>query len=379
MKIDALKYSKKHKLPFSESPLNRLDVLIFTWFTYFDMSSIVAQMPLKLSSLKGTFFEKNIKKLHVTWLPSLSAKLFRNTLHNPRFADAEIVLYETKHDNEAATQFGALAMKVDNTLLVLYEGTDLTAVGWKEDCVLSYSDSIGSYPLAEAFLKKAMALYPDCPVILAGHSKGGNIASYVLSAFEDDSRIQKVYSFEGPGFHNKSVFAAHPEREQKIARYIPQGALVGVMLNTNDKDTVIVRSPSFFVFQHNALRWLADPKTFRFIRAKKLSISSKYFDESANQWINELSNEDKERFVSIFFNAIGDRRGNLYDILANIFTIAPTAIRLYQGLSKEDQAFFNSILKKYPQTAWDVAMKRFKRKLKKMKTPEQITQQKADQ
>ena len=239
---------------------------------------------------------------------------------------------------------------------------------------MAYKDVLGSYPLASKFLLEAMEAYPDVPVYIGGHSKGGNVAAYILATVEDDSRIQKVYSYEGPGFHSGAVFAAYPERRKKLIRYIPQGAIVGVMLNTANEEATIVHSPSIGVFQHDALRWKVNKKTLDFVRLQRLTLSSRYLNEYANKWIFDLTDEEKERFISLVFDAIGDKRGTLYDVLSGLFSAGPMAMNMLRGMTPEDRKFFFSVLKRLPLAGMNVLLHHFRRRFKRVKeSPKQIT------
>ena len=63
---------------------------------------------------------------------------------------------------------------------MVYRGTDLNLVGWKEDFMLSYATPVPAQTAALAYLKKA-AGYTEGPLFLVGHSKGGNLALYTRS------------------------------------------------------------------------------------------------------------------------------------------------------------------------------------------------------
>lgn len=352
LRMNAIKFITKTQATLSETPLNPLDVLGFTWLTYFDMSGVQNQIPLDLHKLKDSDFYKHLERLHQTFLPSASAKIGRALIDSPRYEGAMLVGYQENYVPEKSIQFGAIAAIFADRLIVAFEGTDLSLTGWKEDFIMSYQDTIPSYPLAEEFLTKVMADYPGYKVILAGHSKGGNIAAYLLATIKDDSRIDVVYSYEGPGFHDRHIFDAHPERRAKLQRYIPQGAIVGIMLNSTE-DTIVVKSPSIGVFQHNPLKWKVD-KDYQFVRLKKLSWSSRYLKRTANAWIDGLTDEDKKKFTEMLFGSLGDGRGHIYEILRNIFKAFPAAHNAYKNLSKEDRKFFWKTLGKFPKKAWMV-------------------------
>ena len=91
----------------------------------------------------------------------------------PIFADHADVF-----DKDAAKQFSATTFILpDGTVFVAFRGTDATLAGWKEDFMLAFSEIIPSQDAARAYLEQAVARY-EGPVVVGGHSKGGNLAVY---------------------------------------------------------------------------------------------------------------------------------------------------------------------------------------------------------
>ena len=341
-----LRYIRNKKETFDESPVNQLDVLAFTWLTYFDLRPLDSHLPVRIGDLKGTDFDKNLEKLHQTWVPSISAKLFRAMMDSPRYRDAEIIRNEETSDVPGVYQFGAIAVRAGGKVIVAYEGTDLSAIGWREDCVMSYSDKIGSYPIADRFYEEVTAATTE-PIIISGHSKGGNVAVYVAAKTADASRVEKVYSYDGPGFHNSDVFAEHPEREALVTKYIPQGSIVGILLNSNAHCT-IVRSYSIGVFQHNAIKWSIEGDDF--IHVDKLSLSSRFLDAAANQWISELAPEEKARFVELLFGPLGDQKISMSTLFKDLARSAPALALAFRDMAKEDRRFMFLVIKQFAKT-----------------------------
>ena len=346
--MNLIRYVKTNFTPFQELALNKLDVLAFVWTSYFNMASLVSKMPLRLGELKGDPYLGNLEKLHESFVPKTSSSLFRSMVISPRYRDAKILAYRKVSDEGKAIQFGAIAYEAAGHLIVVFEGTDLSYVGWKEDCIMSYSDTIGSYPLAERFLEEAMKL-SSYPVIIAGHSKGGNVAAYLLTSAEDDSRIERVYSFEGPGFRNPNVFAAHPERVAKLEKYIPHSSVVGVLLN-NEAETRIVKSRSVAVLQHNALKWVIHDNDFIYL--SKRTISSRFIDKTANAWIAGLTSEERERFVQLFFGALNQTDTMGFGQLAmRIGKELPLLFKAFRSLSPGDKEFLRRVLRRFGDQA----------------------------
>ena len=341
--MELLRYIGEKKQPYSEEPLGKLYVLAYVWLTYFDMRPIQERMPLRFEELKEDPYNKQLEKMHETFVPKLCANLFRKMMSLPRYRESVLLAYEHLIEPSQDLQFGALAIQAGERIVIGFEGTDLSYVGWKEDCIMSYSDSIASYQLAKAFTEKVMERFPDKKVILAGHSKGGNVAAYVLSALEDDTRIEAAYSFEGPGFHSSSIFAAHPEREKKLFKYIPQSSVVGVLL-CNETNVRIVKSRSVGIFQHNTFKWQIIGDDFVYL--SKRSMSSRYIDKAVNGWIATLSEDERRRFVRLVFNMLDNSKARDFRTLVRgIFMEMPTLNQAYKQMGAEDKTFFDVALK----------------------------------
>ena len=340
--MNLLRYVETNKETFETSPINKLDVLCFVWATYSNLTSIAPRFPLSFPDFAKEPICDELELLHESFVPETSARLFRSMLASPRYQNCSFLGYDHVKDQDKDIQFGAIAFQADGKIVVVFEGTDLSYVGWKEDCVMSYSDSIGSYPLAMRFLKQMMERF-EGNVILAGHSKGGNIAAYLLANIADDSRIEKAYSFEGPGFRNPDVFAPFPERAAKLEKFIPHSSVVGVLLN-NETEARIVKSRSIAVLQHNALKWVIRDGDFVYL--SKRTVSSRFVDKTANEWIARLSDEERERFVNLLFSALNQTEVSSFGQL--VYDIAhelPLLYRAYKGLNEEDRAFFRRVIR----------------------------------
>ncbi len=106
------------------------------------------------------------------------------------------------------------------------------------------------------YLERKIGIFSS-QFIVGGHSKGGNLALYAgahLSAARQ-SRLAKIINFNGPGFEFSIVPNDHfLQHRQKIINYVPEESMVGLLLGSNGKRTV-VSSASRFVLQHVAFNW----------------------------------------------------------------------------------------------------------------------------
>ena len=340
--MNILHYVKHNTDSFKKTPLNHLDILAFTWLTYFNFTSVEDDLPFYLHEFVHKSCFNDMASLHESFVPKTSETLFKRMVANPRYKDVQFVYNYERKSRSKAMQFGVLAFIIDGKLLICFEGTDLSYVGFKEDFMMSYTDSIASYPIAEHIYKELSSRYPNLPIILSGHSKGGNVAAYCLAALEDDSRIEEVVSYEGPGFHSDSVFKAHPEREAKLTKYVPKESIVGILLNSQTK-IKIVRSGTVGILQHNALKWYIQGNDF--IYSSKLAYSSRFIDKAANAWINSLSSEEKERFTKLFFDNLEEYGPEQFeDLYKRFFKQIPSLAKAAKNLDADDKKFVRSVI-----------------------------------
>ena len=264
-------------------------------------------------------------------------------VNSHRFQKARILEFNQVLDKKLDVQFGAIAIALDNKIVIAFRGTDPSYTGWKEDFTMSFKESILSYELAKDFVDMVMAKY-DEDIILCGHSKGGNIVTYLLSQIEDDSRIAFTYSFDGPGFRNTNIFKGKEDRLERYVKIVPQSSFVGVLF-INETDMQIIRSNNVMMLQHNPMEWIIRDNDFIYV--KKRTFTSTYLDKAVNSWIDSLDEPTRQRFTEIVF-------GELDKLEAQDFTtfflklpkqIAPIS-KAYMHLNREDKKLFNHVIRK---------------------------------
>ena len=139
---------------------------------------------------------------------------------------------------------------------------------------------------------------PRRPFYLGGHSKGGNIAEYVMLSVSDEvrSRITAAYSFDGPGFmesaFDEARFAA---ASLKLHKLMPQDSIIGTILYS-EAPFEVVQSSELGFRQHDLFSWeVADDA---FVRREGLTAASQVFGAATNQWLRSYSEQEKRAFVT---------------------------------------------------------------------------------
>ena len=336
-------YIKEETRTFSEKQFNAVDALVFAWLAYFDFETIKELYPLPLKAIKDIPYYQKLGPYYAAVMARPSKKIMMAMSNSPRFQNVEILESFSLSDKKLNVQFGAIAVRFGNQIVVGFRGTDLSYTGWREDFTLSFKDSIHSYSLAMSFLGNIIQKYQE-NIILCGHSKGGHLCTYLLSEVEDDSRIDIVYSFDGPGFRTVDLFKGKEERLKKFIKIIPQSSFVGVLFS-NETEMLIIKSRNVMLLQHNPLEWLV--KNGDFIYLKKRAFSSKYLEKAVNSWINSLDEKERERFTEIVFGELDKLEAKDFKaFFLGIFKQIKPLYKAYRHLEKEDKKLLFHVMKK---------------------------------
>ena len=341
--MNILGYLKKNQTSFKEIPLNVCDALLISWLAYFDFAPVKDRLPLKLNDFEYINEYKKLDPYYPSFFPRFSRRFMHHLAISERFKDAELVDSEYILDKKQAVQFAVIAIKIQNEIVIAVRGTDPSYTGWKEDFIMSYKDRINSYSYADRFVNRIIKKHKG-QITLCGHSKGGNICTYLLSQIKDDSRIKHVYSFDGPGFRIKGLFKDKEERLAKFIKFVPQSSVVGVLFS-NETDVEIIKSHNVMLLQHNPFEWQI--KNNDFIYLKKRSLSSRYLEKSINSWIEGLNDQDRERFTEIIFGELDKFNAEDFTIFFKkiLLQIRPV-YKAYRGLNKDDKKLVNRVIKK---------------------------------
>ncbi|MBO6262386.1 MAG: DUF2974 domain-containing protein [Bacilli bacterium] len=341
--MTVLGYLKKKQDTFKQYPTNIVDALAVSWMAYFDFSIVKDRLPLKVEDFKYIHEYQTLEPYYTAFLPRFSRRYMRALYESYRFKEAVLLEYEYVLDKAKGVQFAVIALKCEEDIIIAIRGTDPEYAGWQEDFTMSYKDTISSYVLAEAFVKRVMKKYKG-NIILCGHSKGGNICTYLLSVLTNYNRIKHVYSFDGPGFRNTSLFKDKEERLEKYTKIVPKSSVVGVLFS-NATDIKIVKSRSFFLLQHNPFQWVIEGDDFVYLN--KRSLSSRYLERSLNAWIESLNEEERQRFTQIIFGELNKfETEDITVFFKKLFFQVKPVYKAYRKLNKEDKELVNRVIKK---------------------------------
>ena len=341
--MNILGYVKNNQFSFKELSFSSVDALVMAWFSYFDFDPIKERLPIEIKSVGGIPYYHKLDPYKASFLAKTSRKIMNAMVNSNRFQRARILEFSQVLDKKQDVQFGAIAIALDNKIVIAFRGTDPSYTGWKEDFTMSFKESIHSYELAKEFVDMVMAKY-DEDIILCGHSKGGNIVTYLLSQFEDDSRISFTYSFDGPGFRNVNIFKDKEDRLNRYVKIVPQSSFVGVLF-INETDMQIIRSNNVMMFQHNPMEWIIRDNDFVYV--KKRTFTSQYLDKAINSWINSLDESTRERFTEIVFGELDKLETQDFStFFLKIYKQVGPISKAYRHLNKEDKKLVNHVIRK---------------------------------
>ena len=300
--LDQVAYDSIYNTPFNE-----LDMLMLTEITYLPFDQIVSdQMSPDCTCRLFEAAEKVPQDLSML-VTKNRLKLLEKVASSTRFKNIKLMGYVNDIDPDIQKQFAAMIFKIKPDSYVLtFRGTDDSIIGWKEDFHMTYMDQVPAQKTAVNYLRKAMDALPG-QFILTGHSKGGNLASYAASQIEPEyqERIQSIYSYDAPGLNHSVITSqGYQTISDKIKRYIPQGSIVGMMLETPKQAQIVKSTAIGGLAQHDTFSWQISDQTF--VLLDNLNPDSLQVDKTLKNWVDSVSDEELKDFFDLFFGLILD-------------------------------------------------------------------------
>ena len=333
-----------------DSPFNELDVLALTELTYLPFDRIVPQGDTTNIEVRLSDAVELVDRTTDFIVTDQHLQLVDDLASSKRFKNIKLLNYVNEYEPDVQKQFAAMTYRLTmDVYLVVFRGTDDTLIGWKEDFHMTYMDHVPSQRRAASYLQNVMKEFPKGRFLVAGHSKGGNLATYACSYLPDQlsEQVHAIYCYDAPGL-NKSIIKT--EGYQRIAhlihRFVPQGSIVGMMLEVPEP-TTIVKSRAFGGFaQHDAFTWMVEKDGF--VTLDQTSPDSQQTDETLKQWVRETSADERKKFFDTFFGifldagitSINDLRNlknfsKIKDIFQSAQDLDPTEREMLERLAKQ--------------------------------------------
>lgn len=286
---------------FYDIPLNELDVLALTELTYLSFDNLLDESDNRLLDV-ATRVPRDINVLtnkeRLQLLDQLST--------HKRFKNSKLSNFVNDIDEELQKQFAAMTYRLNlDTYLIVFRGTDDSIIGWKEDFHMTYMKEIPAQKHALQYLQDFFAQHPNQKVVLAGHSKGGNLAVYAASQLDPllQKNIVAVYTFDAPGLHKElTETAGYQNMMERTKVFVPQGSIIGMMLEVPDTPTVVKSTALGGIAQHNTFSWLTEGQ--HFVQLEEISSESLQIKDALKEWVDSVPDEELELYFDLFFGTI---------------------------------------------------------------------------
>ena len=316
-------------IAFGYSPLNDLDSLVFaslSYLTYPVQPAPIRDLGVQLPPVDKTQFA------HVHECRALLSA----AAMTERFAGIRVQHPVAVTDQDRDMQFAAVTFDLpDGSHYVAFRGTDSTLVGWREDFNMAFESPVPAQSAAVKYLIEA-AGRTDGPLILGGHSKGGNLAVYAAAHVDPmlQSRIRAIYSFDGPGLDDATVASeGYIAIARRIRSFVPQQSVVGLLLAYHPEYTV-VKSGALGLLQHDSFTWQVLGTGF--IAVTELDVSSQLVDQTVHAWLSKSTPAQRKVFINTIFDILESTGANtVKELVKDVPTHAPAILKALQKVDFE--------------------------------------------
>ena len=323
-------------LTWKQAAINEIDALIFSRLSFAPFGAISAQMadgPISIQEAAKAL--EKIPDIARRFRYPEDKALLEAAAESPRFRDLILTHYAEQTEPQAETQFSAVTIHLDGGLRYLtFRGTDDTLVGWKENFNMSFLCPVPAQERAVGYVN-TVAAAGEGPLMLGGHSKGGNLAIYAASfcAPEVQERIRLVYNFDGPGFDVRVLEQEGYQRILgRIASFVPQSSIVGLLLGRGEQYTV-VKSTQFGPNQHNVYSW--EVERDRLVYLERVTDGSRLIDRTLKGWLADLDAARREQFIDALYAILSRTHARTLQELDEKWL--PCAVTILSSLNDMDE------------------------------------------
>lgn len=167
-------------------------------------------------------------------------------------------------------------------------------------------------------------------------------------------------SHDGPGFRDvDSHIDALIPILKKVSSTVPESSIVGAFLGFR-RNSKIIRSRAFFLFQHNPFSWIISPKRGDFVYLKYRKKKSLRSEVASIRWIQSLAVEEKAHMIDLIFLILDPARSAKIDFSHHKIRQIRMFVARYKALGEKDRLFVRSCLKKLFVTYKGLRIDRFK-------------------
>ena len=342
-------------LTFENDSFNNVDNLILSILSYLGFGGVVPSERSEKRVQLGDACAKMLEKLKddpslITGFSRVDGTFLEALVDAPRFANIELGRYVDRINVEKSLQFAAFtAYLPTGQMFVSFRGTDGTLVGWRENLNLSFKVTSADKSAA-LYLEKRIREHlaegngSTCAnVMVGGHSKGGNLASYAATVCPEEllGTLDRVWSNDGPNMCPEILpTTAHKVLGDKYIRILPEFSVVGMIFDDPAVPKLIVKSSETGMMAHDGVSWQVMRNTFEF--ADDFQLECKKINEAFSNWYKELPLSDREHFTNELFDALS-AGGAVYfsDIISSPANLQPVVAALTKTEKQTKEVFFD--------------------------------------
>ncbi len=338
-------------LSFNENPFNHIDSLILCQLLYLDIDQIVSNKfttSITLENIKEHYLRLNLdKNKNGIFINKNTNELLLKASQSKRFKDVQFFGFTNIINYETESQFAAVcALLPTNQLCVVFRGTDDTLIGWKEDFNMTFTFPVPAQELAVEYLENACKKRRKS-IFVMGHSKGGNLSVYASSFCSSNTRkkITTIFDNDGPGFLPDALKTkGYNEAIKKTITIIPEASPVGILLKRSYAPTFISSSASIGIAQHDMFTWKIECTDF--LTCERESTLSVITSKSVHKWLDEVSINDRKKFIIDLFNVLkATNATTLNELTSDWIKSSVIVVKAMGELDKKTKEQISSILK----------------------------------
>lgn len=358
--MNVLDYLASEFSSFKEKPFNTVDSAILSQICMVHAEKVIPALPERkgLSSwgsrlrnivdpatrpvhfidlLRAEYYETMFTGL----VPGLIKENLLAVAASPRFREMVVSDYVSLFDEKRNTQFAAMTFSYGREFsYIAFRGTDTSLAGWHENFDMAHEQAVPAQQQALAYLE-AVAKRARGRLVVGGHSKGGNLALYAALHAKPavKSKIDLVYSHDGPGFKADSVSRdLWDSLDGRIHRTVPQDSVVGLLMD-NPAPLRVVESTAKGIDQHSVFTWEVGEGDF--VYRDELSDSAKFTRDVLHEWLALFSDDEAEEVVDALFAAIAVSGAK---DASDIFLAGPKMVPLIMAAAKNVDANSRAVL-----------------------------------
>ena len=371
--MNLVEYVKKHQdTTFNELPFNDADSLVLCQFIYLNLDHCLDDFSSERISIYDALNAPNISEdllVFETIFEKNSRLLYQAMKVSNRYKDVKMAYLKVDLDVDTESQFFALTFFLpDGTMIITFRGTDGSLIGWKEDLNMSFLTTVPGQIRALEYANAVLKDNENTNFILAGHSKGGNLAFYSAMKIEDKylPYLKKVYNHDGPGFkHPEEIFdMSKLEYINSLSlKTVPHASVVGVLLS-HDTDVKIVKAKQLYLLQHDLFSWEIDDKN-NIEYLKEYSAVSNVNELAMKNLLSKISDEDLKDIADAILELLGGKNVTLFDLandpLFYLIELGKTYSKYPRGKRERLYRFTASFIYQWSKAALSVATEKVKK------------------